>query len=89
MFRSSVEYKNRSGVAYTFEKLSEYEYLFQIEDFGYGRMGGKEGQEKPDWSDLGMFDPAGGPYIALGTVLDDQEIVRISWHEDGFIVEVA
>lgn len=89
MYRSSIEYKNRSGVAYTFEKLSECEYLFKIEDFGYGRMGGLPGQDSVDMSDLGMFDPSGGPYVALGTKVDGREIVRIGNAEDGFIVEVA
>lgn len=87
MYKSDTTYRNRSGKAYSFTTVTENTYLFEIEDFGYGRMGGKEGQESVDWNDLGMFDPSGGPYIALGTKVDGKEIVKISWHEDGFMLE--
>lgn len=88
MYQSNKTYTNRSGKAYSFTTVTENTYLFEIEDFGYGRMGGREGQEGVDWNDLGMFDPSGGPYVALGTRIDEREIVRISSVDDGFVVEV-
>lgn len=88
MFTSDIKYTNRYGNAYEFAKQSDTQYLFTIEDFGYGRMGGREGQEKVDMSDLGMCDPAGGPYISLGMELDERKITKISWHKDGFLLEV-
>lgn len=88
MFKTNVKYTNRYGKWYNFLKHGDDQALFTIEDFGYGRMGGKEGQESVDWNDLGMFDPSGGPYIALGTKVDGKEIIKISNHEDGFMLEL-
>jgi len=55
----------------------------------YCRYGGKEGQEGLDTNDLGMFDPSGGPYICLGTKVDDKPVVKIASTDVGFIVEVG
>ena len=42
------------------------------------RLGGKEGQEGINFNDLGMFDPSGGPYVAVGS--------KIYWDElKGFV----
>lgn len=86
MYKSNVKYTNRNGKWYNFLKHGDSQLLFTIEDFGHGRMGSKEGQESVDRNDLGMFDPSGGPYVALGTKVDGREIVKISWHEDGFLL---
>jgi hypothetical protein len=88
MFYSGKVYKNRYGVEYVFSKLFEDTYLFKMPELDYCRYGGKEGQEKMDLNDLGMFDPSGGPYVALGTVVDGREIVRIKSSALGFVVEV-
>jgi hypothetical protein len=89
MYESNTTYKNRSNKEYSFNAITDNTYKFIIEDFGYGRVGGKEGQDGLDLNDLGMFDPSGGPYIALGTKVDDREIVRISTTDEGYLVEVA
>ena len=90
MFNSDNKYTNRYGVKYWFEKLSSTAYQFVMEDnsFKHSRMGGRSGKSDIDFNDLGMFDPSGGPYITLGTKVDDRPIVRIGCVDDEYIVEV-
>lgn len=68
--------KNRCGVEYSFEKCGDNLYRFNMDEEGmkYSRFGGKEGQESIDMMDLGMFDPIGGPYIAVGSKIYWDEI---------------
>jgi len=94
--------KNRYGDEYHYEKISDNQYKFVMEgdSMKYCRFGGKEGQEGIDMNDLGMFDPSGGPYVAVGSKVyfdeiqgghkgDEPLIVeRISSTDEGFIVEV-
>jgi len=92
MFESRTTYKNRYGDRYRWEPSTlENTYVFRMEgtSLEYCRYGGKEGQEGLDLQDLGMFDPSGGPYVALGTKIDEKEVVKISRLEDTFIVEVS
>ena len=90
MFSSGKVYKNRYNDKYVFSALEEGKYLFKMEgdSLNYCRYGGKEGQVGLDMQDLGMFDPSGGPYIALGTKVDGKPIVRIRESALGFVVEV-
>ena len=39
-------------------------------------------------NDLGMFDPSGGPYIAIGTVLPFGTVKRIQSIYDGIVLTV-
>lgn len=78
MWKTGEIYKNRSGVDYSFHEVGENTVEVRFADFGFGRVGGRDGQEKLDPSDLGMVDPSGGPYIALGMRVNDREIVKIS-----------
>jgi hypothetical protein len=94
--------KNRYGDEYHYEKISENQYKFVMEgdSIKYCRFGGKDGQEGIDMNDLGMFDPSGGPYVAVGSKVyfdeiqggqkgDEPLIVeRIRSTDEGFIVEV-
>lgn len=94
--------KNRYGDEYYYEQISEKEYRFVMEASAmmYCRWGGKEGQEKLDPNDIGMFDPSGGPYVAVGSKIfydeiqggqkgDEPLIVkRIRSTDEGFIVGV-
>lgn len=94
--------RNRYGDEYYWEKLSDNEYKFVMEgdSMTYCRFGGKEGQESIDLNDLGMFDPSGGPYVAVGSKVYYDEILggqkgdepliveRIRSTDDGIIVEV-
>lgn len=68
--------KNRYGVEYWFVPISDNLYRFDMEDRDdvLMRIGGKGGYEGIDRNDLGMFDPSGGPYIAVGSKLYWDEI---------------
>lgn len=78
MWKTGKIYKNRSGVDYSFHEVGENTVEVRFADFGIGRIGGREGQEKLDSLDLGMVDPSGGPYICLGMKVNGREIVKIS-----------
>jgi len=82
--------KNRYGEEYWFERAGQHTYRFHMEDGGtkYMRMGGREGQEKLDMEDLGFFDPAGGPFVQIGSIVDGKAVTRIRSNEDGIYVEV-
>ena len=69
--------KNRYNVKYCFEYMGGDKYKFVIDDkeLSMMRYGGKEDQPNIDMSDLGMFDPPGGPYVAIGSTLYWDEIV--------------
>lgn len=68
--------KNRYGVEYNYVKYNDNLYRFNMSEEGmkYMRFGGKEGQEGIDHNDLGMFDPSGGPYVAVGSKIYWDEI---------------
>jgi hypothetical protein len=68
--------KNRHGDEYTFEKVNENTYTI-VGDLKYWRYGGREGQAQMDFSDLGFVDPSGGPFIQVGTSIEDRKINRI------------
>ena len=86
MYKSNEKYVNRHGKEYWFEKHNDNEMIFSMsEDDGFYRVGGKSGQDI-DYNDLGMFDPAGGPYICIGTVIDGMDVKRIRKTHDGKII---
>ena len=60
--------KNRYGREYSFVHVNDNLYRFNMDEehMKYMRFGGKEGQEGIDHTDLGMFDPSGGPYVEVG-----------------------
>lgn len=68
--------KNRYGYEYSFVKYDDNLYRFNMdeEQMKYMRFGGKEGQESINFEDLGMFDPSGGPYVAIGSKIYWDEI---------------
>lgn len=68
--------RNRYGKEYCFVKYNDKLYRFNMDEehMAYMRFGGKEGQEGIDHNDLGMFDPCGGPYIAVGCQIYWDEI---------------
>jgi hypothetical protein len=93
--------KNRHGIEYSFVKVSDNLYRFDMAEEGmdYMRIGGKEGQSGIDYNDLGMFDPSGGPYVAIGERIFWDEIqgatahspltVKRIYKENSFFVEVV
>lgn len=82
--------KNRYGDEYHWEKISDNEYKFVMEgdSMKYHRYGGKDGQEGIDPNDLGMFDPSGGPYVAIGSLVEGRVVEHIRSAEETFIVKV-
>ena len=68
--------KNRYGVEYTFVKYDDNLYRFNMDEehMKYMRFGGKEGQDGIDRTDLGFFDPSGGPFVAVGSKIYSDEI---------------
>ena len=68
--------KNRYGVEYSYVKYDDNLYRFNMAEEGmkYMRYGGKPYQEGIDHNDLGMFDPSGGPYVAVGSKIYWDEI---------------
>lgn len=68
--------RNRYGDVYDFVQVGEDTYQI-TGDLKYWRFGGKEGQEQIDMNDLGMADPSGGPFMAVGMQLLGREIIRI------------
>jgi len=91
MFESQKTYNNRYGDEYTWTKINENTYRFDMngESMKYSRFGGKEGQTEVDMSDLGMFDPSGGPYVTIGMKIDDQLISRIYTDKENVFVECS
>lgn len=71
------QFKNRYGDQYWFEQLTENTYAIRG-DLKYWRFGGKEGQEGVNELDLGFVDPSGGPFIALGYVIEGRSVEQIS-----------
>lgn len=84
------KYRNRYGDEYWFESMTEGKYLFVMEgkSMEYCLFGGREMQEGIDYNDLGMFDPSGGPYIGIGTVLPFGTVKRIQNLEEGIVITV-
>lgn len=68
--------KNRHGCEYSYVKYDDNLYRFNMseEDMKYMRYGGKDYEEGIDCNDLGMFDPSGGPYVAIGSKIYWDEI---------------
>jgi len=69
--------KNRHGVEYRFEEISAGVYTIRG-DLRYWRFGGHEGVSDVDMTDLGFVDPSGGPFLAVGGLIEGHRIRRIS-----------
>jgi hypothetical protein len=79
--------KNRYGVEYSFENVSDNTYTI-VGELEYWRYGGREGQERMDFTDLGFVDPSGGPFIELGMKIEGRKIVNISAVENNIYFKV-
>jgi len=94
--------KNRYGDEYYWERLNEKEYKFNMTgtSMNYCRFGARD-TGPIDHNDLGMFDPSGGPYVAVGSKIYWDEVLggvevnkpliveRIRSTDDGLFVEVS
>lgn len=89
MFEAGKVYKNRYGDEYTWVILGENVFQFRMtgDSMQYCRYGAQEGDESLDITDLGMFDPSGGPYVTLGMTIDDKPITKLSVTLDGIRAE--
>jgi hypothetical protein len=90
MFKSDTMYTNRYSDQYKWVSENETTYRFEMtgDSMKYCRYGGREGVEGVDTLDLGMFDPSGGPFVALGMEIDGKPIKRLYATENGFGAEV-
>ena len=79
--------KNRYGVEYSFEPVSDNTYTI-VGALEYWRYGGREGQERMDFNDLGFVDPSGGPFIELGMKIEGRKIQRIRAEGEQILFEV-
>ena len=85
--------KNRYGVEYSFTRVEDHLYRFNIaeSEMSVMRMGGRE-EAEIDMEDLGFFDPSGGPFVEVGSkiYLDKEPLIvtRIMSREEGIFVEV-
>ena len=88
MFKSNTVYTNRYRDEYKWIREGDaYRFEMSGDSMQYCRYGGKEGDEGLDITDLGMFDPSGGPYVSLGDTIDDKPITRLSVTLDGIRAE--
>ena len=90
MFKSNTEYTNRYNDKYKWVEENETTYRFEMagDSMEYCRFGGREGVDGIDVNDLGMFDPSGGPFVALGMDIDGRKIKKLYSTENGFGAEV-
>lgn len=79
--------RNRYGVEYCFEQVSDNTYTIKGA-LEYWRYGGQEGQERIDYDNLGFVDPSGGPFIGLGYRIEGRKVVRIRSRDDQLLFEV-
>ena len=82
-YSSNKPYTNRYGVKYSFDSIGKNKYIFNMEPRGlqYCRCGGQEGQLKVDNNNLGFFDPAGGPFISHGILINKRKVINICINE--------
>jgi hypothetical protein len=85
--------KNRYGVEYSFTRVEDNIYRFNIaeSEMSVMRMGSRK-EAEIDMEDLGFFDPSGGPFVEVGSkiYLDKEPLIvtRIMSREEGIFVEV-
>ena len=89
MFKSDTEYTNRYNDNYKWVVENETTYRFEMagDSMNYCRFGGREGFKVVDTSDLGMFEPSGGPYVCLGMEIDGKPITRLYSTKSGMYAE--
>ena len=79
--------KNRYGDEYKFDRLDNNTYTITGE-LKYWRFGGKEGQERVDFNDLGFVDPSGGPFVSIGYMIEGRKVTRIRADDETIFFEV-
>jgi hypothetical protein len=79
--------RNRHGDFYSFEKIDNHTYTI-VGELTHWRYGGRDGQERMDFSDLGFVDPSGGPFVSVGDTIEGRTIVRIMADPEGILFKV-
>ena len=79
--------RNRNGEEYSFKKVGDNSYTI-VGDLKYWRCGGREGQYRMDYNDLGFVDPSGGPFISIGYMIEGRKVVRIRAEGESYLFEV-
>lgn len=79
---------NRYGVAYAFEPVNANTYKLVGNFNEYTRYGSRGMESGVDLNDLGFIDPAGGPFIGLGGLVEGREVVNISSTPEGIFIKV-
>lgn len=69
-------FKNRNGNIIEFVKIEEHLYKFTSTGACYWRFG-------EELDDLQFVDPEGGPFVGIGYIFDNQEVVKILNTKDG------
>jgi len=87
MYKSNSEYKNRYGDRFEFVSTDSPTRFILEGDLNHFRYGGKEDQDSLDQLDLGMIDPSGGPYVELGTKINNKSITKISIYSEVIMLE--
>lgn len=89
MFESNKTYTNRYNDDYKWVTENESTYRFEItgDSMKYSRFAGRKGQDELSFDDLGMFDPSGGPYVALGMEIDGKPITRLYHDKDNMYAQ--
>ena len=86
-----VKFKNRYGDTYYYEATEThnvFKFVMEGDSMKWCRFGGHEHQTHVDNNDLGMFDPSGGPYVAIGSKTPVGVVKRIFFNDDGLFVGV-
>lgn len=67
---------NMYGYEYEFVRVSAdtYKFVMSEENLTARRMGGIKGESSINMNNLGMFDPPGGPYVAIGSCIYKEEV---------------
>lgn len=84
----SIPIENRYGENYSFQQVSENTWTL-VGNFKYYRTGGFNGDSLIHNNDLGFFDPAGGPFISKGFVINGKKVTKIYMKENNFYFEVV
>jgi len=83
--------RNRYGDWWWWTKESENTYKFNMTGnwMDYCRIMGDMNEDNTGIDTICMFDPSGGPYIAVGSLVDGKPITKIYPQDDTYYVEVS
>ena len=79
------KYRNRYGAEYSYEHIEgkTYKFVMSEEDLKWCRWSNRE-----DGEGLGMFDPSGGPFVAVGSRCQVGVVNKILYKDNNVFIEV-